>query len=97
MGGRFRHITLESDCLKLIAHLKIAKVETTSFGNIVHDILVLVSSFNSVSFSHVCRDGNKVAHNLAQLSRSFMDTRVWIEEVPREVLSFVILDLSLVE
>ncbi|XP_048498260.1 uncharacterized protein LOC125496752 [Beta vulgaris subsp. vulgaris] len=92
-----RHIIMESDCLKLVAHLKNAKVETTSFGNLVSDLLVLVSSFSSVSFSHVCRDWNKVAHNLVQLSRSFTETRVWIEEVPREVQTFVSSDLCLVE
>lgn len=93
----FRDIVMESDCLKLIAHLKLAKVETSSFGNLVYDILVLVASFNSVSFNHVCRDGNKVAHNLAHLSRSFSETRVWLEEVPREVQAFVSADLIVVE
>ncbi|XP_057250786.1 uncharacterized protein LOC130591474 [Beta vulgaris subsp. vulgaris] len=92
-----RHIIMESVCLKLIAHLKSAKVETTSFGDLVFDILGLASRFSSISFSHVGRDGNKVAHNLAQLSRSFMETRVWIAKVPREVQTFVVSDLCLVE
>lgn len=72
----FREIILENDCLKLIPLLKKQTVENSSFGNIVKVILVFVESFNCVSFNHICISGNKVAHNLAQLSRSFSNTRV---------------------
>ena len=85
----FRKVVLESDCLKLISHLRTSKLETSSFGNMIQDILVFSESFISVSFNHVCRDGNKVAHNLAQLSRSCNDIRIWMEEVPPEVEPFV--------
>lgn len=93
----FRDIVMESDCLKLITHLKNAKVETSSFGNIVHDLLVFVEHFNSCSFIHVCRSGNKVAHNLAHLSRSFSETRVWLEEVPQGMSSYIRADLEVIE
>lgn len=56
--------------------------------------IVFSESFISVSFNHVCRDGNKVAHNLAELSRSCNDTRIWMEEVPPEVEHFVRDDMA---
>ena len=68
-------------------------MENTSFGNIVYDILVLVERFICVSFSHVCREGNKVAHHLAQLSSLFCETKLWFDEAPREVQKFVSADL----
>lgn len=61
----FREIILENDCLKLISQLKKHVLENSSFGNIVKDILDYVQAFNVVSFNHICRSGNTVAHNLA--------------------------------
>lgn len=48
-------LVLESDCLKLILHLKKGRRENTSFRNIVLDILEIGKDYSSVSFSHVCR------------------------------------------
>ena len=35
-----------------------------------------------VSFSHVRRSGNKIAHNLARHSRNVRGLSVWVEDVP---------------
>lgn len=90
-------VMVESDCLKLISHLKKKTVQTSSFGVIVHDNLTLAESFSRMCFSHTCRSGNKVAHTLAQLSRSFSETRIWMMEAPSEIQSFVLTDLELAE
>lgn len=92
-----RHIELESDCLKLISHLKRGTRENSSFGNIVFDILELSKKCLNISYSHVCRRGNQVAHNLAQNSRQYGDVRVWLEEGPIEIMSFVNNDLIMNE
>lgn len=70
LDAGLRNIELESDCLKLVAHLKQGRWENSSFGNIVFDILELGKHCNIISFSHVCRSGNQVAHNLAKVSRN---------------------------
>lgn len=40
----------------------------------------------SLSFCHVGRDGNKIAHKLSHLGRNFSGVRVWLEEVPIEAI-----------
>ena len=93
LDAGFRCVILESDNLKLISHLISGKEENNSFGFIISDILWLCMSFLSISFSHVCREGNRVAHKLAHISKNFNGMRVWLEEVPDEVLADVNSDL----
>lgn len=88
-----RNIVLESDCLKLITHLKKGLLENSGFSLIVKDILLFRSSNVSLAFNHVRREGNRVAHQLAQMSRTFRELRVWIEEVPNEVWTYVLSDM----
>ncbi|KAL2895095.1 GTPase Obg, partial [Bienertia sinuspersici] len=68
-----RRVVLEMDCLKLVNHLK--------GGLVVFDILELARRCQSISFSHVSRNGNGVAHILTQQSRHYEDFRVWIGEI----------------
>lgn len=89
----FRHLMLESDCLKLISHLKKGVIENTSFGAIVSDILFCSTLCVSVSFNHIYREGNRVAHKLAHMSKEFRVFWVWLEETPSEVNSLVISDM----
>lgn len=64
------------------------------FGVLVHDIFVLSRNCTVVSFSHVKRSGNAVAHKLAKMSEGFGEMRVWLEESPQEVCDFVMADCS---
>lgn len=57
-------LILESDCLKLISHLKRGVIKRSSFGFLVADILDLASRCLSFSCKHVKRVGNQVAHKL---------------------------------
>uniref|UniRef100_A0A803MMD8 RNase H type-1 domain-containing protein n=1 Tax=Chenopodium quinoa TaxID=63459 RepID=A0A803MMD8_CHEQI len=73
-----RRVVLETDCLMLFTHLSKKIVEPTVFG--LKDILAISSLCTTVKLSHVRKQGNTVAHNLAKLSKSFTEMRVWIEE-----------------
>ena len=90
-----RALMVETDCKKLVTHLQSRRREDTAFGSIVHDILALASHCNQVCFVYVRRQGNRVAHLLAQLCKSNMDLQVWLEECPIEVWSAVMVDKSL--
>lgn len=50
--------------------------EVSYFGNIAQHILRLTANFRSYSVSHVKREGNRVAHNLAKTSGDYADMRV---------------------
>ncbi|XP_021751079.1 uncharacterized protein LOC110716751 [Chenopodium quinoa] len=89
----FNRVCLKTDCLKLHHHLKKKTAPATAFGLIVHDILKLALQCQEYS-SFVKRGGNRVAHELAKISSSFTELRVWMEEVPLGISDFVIVDLN---
>ena len=57
------------------------------------DIMSHLDSFVSCSFSHVGRQGNAVAHALAQRARLYFPSVAWTEYVPPAISSFVLSDL----
>ncbi|KAL2903134.1 Transketolase [Bienertia sinuspersici] len=81
MEAGLRKVILETDNLTLFQCLAKKRVECSAFGVIVKDILRLAKNCNYIAFSHVKREGNKVAHNLAKMSGNFEDLQVWMEEV----------------
>lgn len=52
-----------------------------SFGLLIRDAQLLAGLFNCISFLHVGRDGNSVAHNLARHALNVIDFFVWMEDV----------------
>ena len=61
----------------------------------VNDILQLAEQCREIRLSHVGRQGNRVAHILAQHNRDYDDLRVWMEKVsqvlspfPKDIPSF---------
>lgn len=65
-----------------------------SGGHLIRDILCIVNSFVSASFSHVCRPGNVVVHALAQRARHCFPISVWLESYPLDIASFVLADFQ---
>ena len=64
-------------------------------GHLIKDILFHSNSFQSMSFAHVGRQGNAVAHALAQRARSSPFSQVWLECVATDIMSFVLHDLPI--
>ncbi|KAL0455695.1 UNVERIFIED_CONTAM: hypothetical protein Slati_0908700 [Sesamum latifolium] len=65
---RWPSIILEGDCLSLINRLKSPATDTSSIGPLVWNIKSAASTFHSISFNHVSRVGNSLAHNLAKFA-----------------------------
>ena len=78
----------------MIKTLKNEDMFCSSFGHIVKDTLVCVNSLRSLSFAHIVRQGNSVAHALAQRVCLSFPLLVWMEDVPSDIDSFVIADFS---
>ena len=62
-------------------------------GLLIQDAQDLAFSFISISFSHVCHQGNIVAHSLARREILSPSLNVWIEDVSPDILQFVQADL----
>jgi len=59
----------EGDSESVVNSLRGSGMENSRGGHLIKDIVYLSNSFLSISFAHVCQQGNAVAHALAQRAR----------------------------
>ena len=86
-------VVLEGDSASVIKAIQLGGWEFAQGGHLIHDISTLKNSFQSISFSHVVRQGNTVAHALAERARHSFPLFVWVEHVPQDIVSFFLHDL----
>ena len=80
-GLGFTSFILEGDSANIIKTLKSEEASLSSFGHILSSAKSTMADGN-ISFSHVGRMGNMVAHKLAQHARHVRGFSVWTENVP---------------
>ena len=85
---------MEGDSKIVVDALLFSGPCTTFYGHIIEDIKLIASGFSSVHFQHVKRDGNNLAHLLAKRARLNESLEVWLESVPPELVSKLVLDSS---
>ena len=83
---------LEGDSLILMNALKTNSHSLAQFGHIIKDIQFLTSQFSIISFSHVKRHCNTIAHSIARRALSFSSLQVWREDVPLELADVLQVD-----
>ena len=83
----FDKAILEGDSLIVMTALRDPSPSLASFGLLVQDAQCLARSFTCISFQHVGRVGNTVAHNLARHARHVTGFLVWMEDVPIQVFT----------
>jgi ribonuclease HI len=73
----------EGDSLTICNTLRCHDQSFASFGDIIDEACLLARSLQRCSFSHVKREGNRVAHLLARRAIELQeDFLVWLEDVP---------------
>lgn len=73
----FNNILIESDNLRVISRLTKLVPDNSYLSAILQDCCWIANSFESVIYSHVGREGNKVAHGLAELAQGQL-LDVWL-------------------
>ena len=58
----------------------------SSNGLLTDDVRYGARLFTQLCYSHVKKEGNKVAHNLTQYTLCFLDFIIWMEDVPPHFL-----------
>jgi ribonuclease HI len=87
-------IDLEGDSKIVVDALLLSGPCITFYGHIIEDIKLIARGLCSVHFQHVKRDGNNLAHLLAKRARLNKSLEVWLESVPPELVSKLVLDSS---
>ena len=87
-------VIFEGDSEQVMKALQWGGWDFASSGHLIRDILCIVNSFVSTSFSHVCRQGNTVTHALAQKARHCSPISVWLDSYPSNITSFVLADFQ---
>lgn len=88
------HIHLEGDSQNVVAAIQGKADNLSRYGHLVGVAQALLFRFLSSSVTHVCRDGNSVAHCLSRLAFDFDSPRVWMEEVPPSLMALVVSEAS---
>ena len=64
------------------------------YGHIVDDILHLTLQLRSHKFSQVSRCCNKVADAFAKKARDGLDFKIWVDDVPGDIIPLALFDVS---
>ena len=86
-------IIVEGDNMRIVQAASNKRENLTLFGHVIKEIHDSCSSFTRISFQHVRRDGNKLAHALARRAVRSVDTIVWVEELPTDLEDVFQMDL----
>ncbi|XP_074267203.1 uncharacterized protein LOC141590513 [Silene latifolia] len=86
-------IIVEGDCLSVIEELRSRKRGRQDVFLVYDDIFLLCNSFESVVFSFVRRDYNRVAHALAHVNPWSLDRREWSNALPPYIDNIACRDL----
>ena len=85
---------LEGDYLMVMTTLKSKNTGLAPFGLLLQDSLALSSGLSKLFYFHTKREGNIVAHNLAQLTINSTNCVIWMENGAFDVLTSYHVDLA---
>ena len=85
---------LESDSLLLNNALKELSPPPSTVAAIIYSSLSVSREFRQVEFSHVRRQGNKLAHLLAKYAHGIDDFSIWLEEDPCFIIQTLLQDVN---
>jgi len=87
----FLRFVLEGDSKLIIKALQNKEDSLAPFGHILATTKT-TKDVNCISFSHIRRLGNSIAHNLAKHAQHVAGLKVWMEDVPPHLYSILLTD-----
>ena len=85
---------IEGDSEVVVKALTCKEFILAPYAHLINDVALFSGLYSQLSYSHVKRDDNKVAHSLTRLLLTSPMCTVWMEDVPSCTLSFVQVDLA---
>lgn len=89
----FDRVVVEGDSIIVMNGLK---TSLSSYGLLISNACVFQNSFYELSYSHVKREDNKVAHYLAKLVVNYLNNIIWMKNVSLSIYSFIQANLATV-
>ena len=93
----FDKAILKGDSMIVIATLRDPFPSLASYGLLLQDALMMARSFTCISFQHVGRVGNNIAHNLARYACHVTGFSIWMEDVPIQIFVASQVNLPIIE
>ena len=90
-----RNVTLEEDSLIVYNALFGHSPPPSSVASIISGALGFCGLFHQVDFSHIRKQGNKLAHLLAKHAKCIVDYVAWIKETPYFLMQALTPDVSI--
>lgn len=87
----------EGDSETIVREIKESDPSLALHGHLIQDVKRLLDSFDFLSFTHVRRQGNNVAHALARWAIKEPNLIVWMEDVPPNIRQFLMADSATFE
>lgn len=88
-------LEIELDSQEAVTALNKGACEwTTEESILVEECWDLAKMFHSTRFTHIRREGNRVAHTLAQMALNQQGFREWLEETPTEIEEFYLREVA---
>ncbi|KAH1107885.1 hypothetical protein J1N35_011653 [Gossypium stocksii] len=84
----------KGDSRTMIVKINQVLLDYSDMGTYIEEIKIKASSFQHISFHHVDRRANMVAHMIAKEGISLPKDRFWVEELPEAAKAFLARDLS---
>ena len=86
-------VVVEGDSITVIKALKNGSGQFASYGNILDDIRFQSTGFQYVEFLYTSCVCNSVADALAKKANSHVGFQVWLEDLPEDIVPFVVRDV----
>ena len=91
----FSKVILEGDSETVIKALQDNSPSLAPFGLLIRDAQEAANFFTCISYAHVGRNDNFVAHNLTKYARHITGFFVWMEVVPFQTLAAYHIDFPI--
>ncbi|KAH1080568.1 hypothetical protein J1N35_020329 [Gossypium stocksii] len=90
----FTHVQMEGDSRSTIVKINQVLPDFSDMGTFIEEIKIKGGSFQRISFHHIDRRANMVAHMIAKEGFSLLEDRFWVEEIPEVAKIFLARDLA---
>ncbi|CAL5418883.1 unnamed protein product [Camellia sinensis] len=84
------NIHLEGDSLTVVKAIREESNLCASFGHFLQCTISYTKQFSYFCVSHVRRNDNLMAHHLAQMAKEAPDKRLWLAEVPANLVHILL-------